>query len=78
MTMLAGLAAVDWVVSYSSDTPEDLLREIKPDVLVKGGDYGIDEVVGAEIVNAYGGEVKVLKLVDGLSTTALAQKIKDL
>ncbi len=78
MTMLAGLAAVDWVVSYSNDTPEDLLHDIKPDVLVKGGDYGIDEVVGSEIVTAYGGEVKVLKLVDGLSTTALAQKIREL
>ncbi|HIL94767.1 MAG TPA: bifunctional D-glycero-beta-D-manno-heptose-7-phosphate kinase/D-glycero-beta-D-manno-heptose 1-phosphate adenylyltransferase HldE [Pseudomonadales bacterium] len=78
VTMLAGLSAVDWVVSYSGDTPEDLLRHIKPDVLVKGGDYTIDKVVGSDIVTQYGGEVKVLQLVDGLSTTALAQKIKEL
>ena len=78
MTMLAGLAAVDWVVSFEEDTPEGLLAELKPDVLVKGGDYGIDEVVGSDIVQGYGGEVKVLKLVEGMSTTSLAEKIKRL
>ncbi|MFT4676311.1 MAG: D-beta-D-heptose 7-phosphate kinase/D-beta-D-heptose 1-phosphate adenosyltransferase [Patiriisocius sp.] len=77
-TMLAGLAAVDWVVSFTEDTPENLLRQLKPDVLVKGGDYSVDQVVGADIVVADGGEVSVLKLVDGLSTTSLAEKIKRL
>jgi D-beta-D-heptose 7-phosphate kinase/D-beta-D-heptose 1-phosphate adenosyltransferase len=76
--MLAGLAAVDWVVSFTEDTPENLLRQLKPDVLVKGGDYSVDQVVGADIVVADGGEVSVLKLVDGLSTTSLAEKIKRL
>lgn len=78
LTMLAGLAAVDWVVAFDEDTPESLLRDIRPDVLVKGGDYGIDEVVGSDIVQSWGGEVKVLQLVDGMSTTALAEKIKRL
>lgn len=77
-TMLAGLEAVDWVVSFSEDTPEALLELVHPDVLVKGGDYSIDQVVGGDIVMGYGGEVSVLKLVDGLSTTALAEKIKRL
>lgn len=77
-TMLAGLEAVDWVVSFSEDTPEALLELIRPDVLVKGGDYTVDQVVGSDIVRSYGGEVSVLKLVDGLSTTALAEKIKRL
>ncbi len=77
-TMLAGLESVDWVVAFSDDTPEALLQLIKPDVLVKGGDYSVDQVVGGDIVKAYGGEVAVLKLVDGLSTTALAEKIKRL
>ena len=77
-TMLAGLEAVDWVVAFSEDTPENLLKLLKPDVLVKGGDYTVDQVVGADIVAAYGGEVSVLKLVDGLSTTSLAEKIKRL
>jgi len=78
LTMLAGLASVDWVLSFSGDTPEALLETFKPDVLVKGGDYRIDEVVGADIVRGYGGDVKILKLVDGLSTTSLAEKIKRL
>jgi D-beta-D-heptose 7-phosphate kinase/D-beta-D-heptose 1-phosphate adenosyltransferase len=78
MTMLAGLSAVDWVVSFSEDTPEELLRQIKPDVLVKGGDYTIDEVVGAGIVREYGGDVRVLKLVEGTSTSVLVQKIRQL
>ncbi|PTQ71028.1 bifunctional D-glycero-beta-D-manno-heptose-7-phosphate kinase/D-glycero-beta-D-manno-heptose 1-phosphate adenylyltransferase HldE [Pseudomonas sp. GV071] len=75
MAVLAGLGAVDWVVSFSEDTPENLLRAVKPDVLVKGGDYGVDQVVGADIVNAYGGEVRVLGLVENSSTTAIVNKI---
>jgi D-beta-D-heptose 7-phosphate kinase/D-beta-D-heptose 1-phosphate adenosyltransferase len=64
-------------VSFSEDTPENLLREVKPDVLVKGGDYGIDQVVGADIVSAYGGEVRVLGLVANSSTTAIVEKIRN-
>jgi len=78
MAMLAGLVAVDWVVSYSEDTPERLLSELKPDVLVKGGDYGIEEIVGADIVKSYGGDVEVLNLVEDCSTSAIAEKIKNL
>jgi D-beta-D-heptose 7-phosphate kinase/D-beta-D-heptose 1-phosphate adenosyltransferase len=68
---------VDWVVSFSEDTPENLLRAVKPDVLVKGGDYGLEQVVGADIVTAYGGEVRVLGLVENSSTTAIVEKIRD-
>ncbi|MDZ7686634.1 MAG: bifunctional D-glycero-beta-D-manno-heptose-7-phosphate kinase/D-glycero-beta-D-manno-heptose 1-phosphate adenylyltransferase HldE [Gammaproteobacteria bacterium] len=78
LTMLAGLSAVDWVVPFGEDTPEDLIREIKPDVLVKGGDYDIDEVVGSDIVREYGGQVEVLTFVEGTSTSDLAQKLRDL
>lgn len=77
MAVLAGLGAVDWVVSFSEDTPERLLGLVKPEVLVKGGDYGIDQVVGAEIVKAYGGTVKVLGLVENSSTTAIVNKIRE-
>lgn len=76
MAVLAGLGAVDWVVSFSEDTPVNLLAEIKPDVLVKGGDYGIDQVVGADMVKAHGGEVRVLGLVENSSTTAIVEKIR--
>ena len=76
MAVLAGLEAVDWVVSFSEDTPENLLHLVKPDVLVKGGDYSIDEVVGADIVYEYGGDVKVLAFLDNCSTTAIVEKIR--
>lgn len=75
--VLAGLEAVDWVISFAEDTPEDLLRAIKPDVLVKGGDYSDEQVVGADIVKAYGGKVKALSLYDNCSTTAIVEKIKE-
>ena len=77
MAVLAGLGAVDWVISFPEGTPENLLSHVKPDVLVKGGDYGIDQVVGAEIVQAYGGKVKVLGLVANSSTTAIVEKIRN-
>ncbi|QCI14901.1 bifunctional D-glycero-beta-D-manno-heptose-7-phosphate kinase/D-glycero-beta-D-manno-heptose 1-phosphate adenylyltransferase HldE [Pseudomonas putida] len=76
MAVLAGLGAVDWVISFPEDTPENLLGEVKPDVLVKGGDYGIEQVVGADLVKSYGGTVKVLGLVENSSTTAIVEKIR--
>lgn len=76
MAVLAGLGAVDWVVCFDEDTPVELLKLFKPDVLVKGGDYRINEVVGADIVHAYNGEVKVLEFVDSCSTTAIVEKIR--
>ena len=76
MAVMAGLESVDWVVSFDEDTPENLLRMVKPDVLVKGGDYTLDQVVGAPIVQEYGGEVKVLAFLDNCSTTAIVEKIR--
>lgn len=76
MAVVAGLEAVDWVVSFSEDTPEALLEAVKPEVLVKGGDYGIDQVVGAPIVQGYGGRVKVLSFLDNCSTSAIVEKIQ--
>ena len=72
--VLEGLSAVDWVVPFSEDTPEALLAEIRPDVLVKGGDYAPHEVVGANFVRGYGGDVRVLSLVEGCSTTRLLER----
>lgn len=77
MAVLAGLEAVDWVVSFDEDTPRALLEVLQPDILVKGGDYGgKEDVVGWEIVEAYGGEVRVLGLVDSVSTTAIVNRIQ--
>lgn len=76
MTVLAGLEAVDWVVSFPEDTPESLLEMLKPDIVVKGGDYSVDEVVGGEYVLSYGGQVKVLAFLDNCSTSAIVEKLK--
>ncbi|WP_299731766.1 bifunctional D-glycero-beta-D-manno-heptose-7-phosphate kinase/D-glycero-beta-D-manno-heptose 1-phosphate adenylyltransferase HldE [uncultured Endozoicomonas sp.] len=76
MTVMAALESVDWVVSFDEDTPENLIRAIQPDILVKGGDYSLGEVVGAPIVHEYGGEVKVLAFLENCSTTAIVEKIR--
>jgi D-beta-D-heptose 7-phosphate kinase/D-beta-D-heptose 1-phosphate adenosyltransferase len=76
MAVLAGLAAVDWVISFSEDTPERLINAICPDVLVKGGDYQIANIAGAQEVLAHGGEVKVLAYIDNCSTTHVIEKIR--
>ena len=67
--MLAALACVQYVVVFDDDTPHALLRAIRPDVLVKGGTYTPEQVVGHEIVEAYGGAVRVTGVVEGISTT---------
>ena len=77
MAVLSGLEAVDWVVSFDEDTPIPLLEALKPDVLVKGGDYGDKTgVVGWEVVEGYGGEVKVLSLVENVSTTDILNRMQ--
>jgi D-beta-D-heptose 7-phosphate kinase/D-beta-D-heptose 1-phosphate adenosyltransferase len=75
LAVLAGLASVDWVTCFEGDTPEALLSEIQPDILVKGGDYDKKGVVGWQIVEAYGGEVKVMGMTPNCSTTAIVEKI---
>lgn len=77
MQVLAGLAAVDWVVSFADDTPEALLQLIRPDVLVKGGDYAVTQVVGGDFVSSYGGEVRVLAFLDNCSTSAIVEKVRN-
>jgi len=77
MDVLAGLKSVDWVVSFEEDTPKRLLHLIKPDILVKGGDYSVDEVIGNEIVLEGGGQVKVLDFHDNCSTTAIMKRIME-
>jgi D-glycero-beta-D-manno-heptose 1-phosphate adenylyltransferase len=69
--VLASLRIVDAVVLFDEDTPYDLIKSIEPDVLAKGGDYTPDTIVGADIVKANGGEVVVIPLVEGYSTTGI-------
>ncbi len=73
--LLSALECVDYVVFFSEDTPENLIREIRPDILVKGGDYAPDEVLGRDIVESYGGRVVLLPFVDGVSTTNIVNTI---
>lgn len=68
--VLASLAHVDMVVVFDAETPVDLIRQLRPDVLVKGSDYRHDQVVGADVVESYGGRVLLAKIVPGYSTTA--------
>lgn len=79
MAVLAGLQAVDWVVQMHDDTPNRLLELIKPDVLAKGGDYGLEGVVGADIVQSYGGKVVVLGgIAEGVKSTAIIERMRKL
>ena len=78
MAVLAGLEAGDWGVSFDSDTPESLLKALRPDTLVKGGDYAVAEVVGGDFVKSYGGDVKVLNFIDDCSTSAIVDRIHEL
>ena len=75
-TVLASLASTDLIVPFEEDTPLMLLERLRPDLLLKGADYKIDEVVGAELVRSYGGNVKLLDLVPGHSTTSLVRKMQ--
>lgn len=75
MDVLAALADVDWVVPFGEDTPARLIEAVLPDVLVKGGDYAPDEIAGSDAVRRAGGEVRVLPLLDGRSTSNLIERI---
>lgn len=75
-SVLAALKGVDAVVLFNEPTPEEIIRLLIPDVLVKGGDYRPETVVGSDIVKSHGGEVRVLSFLEGYSTTAIEQKIK--
>ena len=74
---LASLQFVDAVVVFEQDTPYELIALLKPDILVKGGDWKEDQIVGSDIVLSYGGNVKSLPFVEGYSTTNIEQKIKN-
>ena len=82
VAVLSALEAVDYIVLFgdgergAGDTPRALIEAIRPDVLVKGGDYTFDTIVGAESVEHYGGRVQTIPLVAGLSTTSIVERIR--
>ena len=75
MEILSALGFVDYVVLFDEDTPYELIKKVQPDVLVKGGDYTVDQVVGKDIVEARGGRVELIQFVEGKSTTNIINKI---
>jgi rfaE bifunctional protein nucleotidyltransferase chain/domain len=75
--MLAALVFVDAVIPFDEETPLELIKKVQPDILVKGKDYRIENIVGADFVMGNGGEVKTIDLIEGYSTTDLIEKIKN-
>ena len=75
MSILSGLRCVDWVIPFAEDTPLNLIKALKPDVLVKGGDYQISEIAGSDWMLAHGGAVKILNFKPGFSTSRVIKKI---
>ncbi len=75
--VISSLRSVNYVTLFSEDTPYDLIKSILPDVLVKGGDYTPDKIHGADIVNSNGGEVVIIPLVPGKSTTKIIDKLRN-
>lgn len=74
--LLCALESVDYVFIFDEDTPYELIQRIQPDILVKGGDYNTDEVVGKDIVESRGGKVVLMQLVEGISTTHIVQQVR--
>ena len=74
-TLLSAIESVDLVIMFEEQTPENLIKDIVPDILVKGGDYNIEDIVGYQIVIQNGGQVKTLSFYDGYSTTNYIKKI---
>lgn len=75
--VLAGLECIDAVTVFDQDTPLELVETLRPDVIVKGGDYSPDTVVGANVVRARGGEVVIIPLTPGYSTTSTIERLRD-
>lgn len=75
MAVLAALGVVDWVTSFEDSTPERLLQQLQPDILVKGGDYTVSQVVGAPIVHSYGGDVRVLGVTKNTSSSSIIERV---
>jgi D-glycero-beta-D-manno-heptose 1-phosphate adenylyltransferase len=73
---LAMQTFIDAVIIFDEDTPQQLIERLRPDVLVKGGDYTIDTIVGAQTVIGYGGQVEIIPFVEGYSTTAIIDRLK--
>ena len=75
-TILIALKAVSLVIIFDEETPERLIERVKPDILVKGGDYNIENIIGADFVRSYGGEVLIIPYLEGNSSSNIIDKVK--
>jgi D-beta-D-heptose 7-phosphate kinase/D-beta-D-heptose 1-phosphate adenosyltransferase len=73
--LLAALACVDYIVVFDDDSVQPVIEQVRPDVLVKGSDYGVDGVVGREFVESHGGEVVLAPVIEGISTSAIVERV---
>ena len=73
--ILAALESVDFVTLFDEDTPAELIKKVRPDILVKGGDWPVDKIEGGAFVRSYGGEVHTLQFVEGRSTSGIVNKL---
>jgi D-beta-D-heptose 7-phosphate kinase/D-beta-D-heptose 1-phosphate adenosyltransferase len=73
--LLQSLSFVDYVITFSDDTPEKLIKTLSPNILVKGGDYKVADVAGASYVQQNQGEVKIIDFIDGYSSSSIIQRI---
>ena len=76
MAVLDALESVDWVISFSDDTPEELIKNVLPNILAKGGDYQINEIAGADAVIKNKGEVRLLPLLEGCSSSRIIDSVR--
>lgn len=74
--LIAGLSFVDYVIIFNEDTPLELIKELKPDILVKGGDYKAEDIVGYDEVRSHGGDVKIIEFIEGYSSSKIIDKLK--
>ena len=74
--MVAALGCVDYVILFNEPDPHSLIAALQPDILVKGGDWAVEQIVGREIVEARGGDVRTIPLIPGVSTTSLIERIR--
>lgn len=77
LKILSSLKVVDYVVMFEEDSPLKLIKQIKPNIIVKGGDYNLDNVVGGEFVKSNGGQVKIVKLLEGYSSSSLIDNFEN-
>lgn len=74
--LLAALSFIDAIIVFDEDTPEELIKKVKPDILVKGGDWKPEQIAGADFVKTNGGEVRIIDFVEGYSTTSTIEKMR--